>query len=98
MSVAVGENGGIQTIVRREVIRRLEAWDPATQSPVMLEAGSIIGFHRIRRNSPVDIGDGAEAYDVEFESAGHLYICPLFRFQPRTEAVEVLVVAHGPGA
>jgi hypothetical protein len=52
---------------------------------------------RIRRNSAAEIAAGGEPYLMEFQSFGFQYACPLFQFQPRTQAVE-LVALEGNSA
>ena len=71
----------------REVIRPLNAWNTDLCSPVTLQPGSILSGCRIEPNGIAHPGPGLEPYIVEFHSSGHRYVCPLFRFQPRTQAV-----------
>lgn len=42
---------------------------------------------RVHRNSGVAIQSGAEVYAVEFQAGGRSYLCPLCRFQPRTQTL-----------
>ena len=71
----------------RETTSPLCAWDVEGRSEVTLEPGRLLSICRVRQNGPAAIQSGAEAYDVEFEVSGRIYYCPLFRFQPRTQAV-----------
>jgi hypothetical protein len=72
----------------RQVIRPLDAWNTDLCSPVTLEPGSILSGCRIEANGIAHPACGVEPYIVEFNSSGGRYACPLFRFQPRTQAVE----------
>ena len=74
----------------REVIGPLAAWDVAAGSDVTLEPGAILYACRIRSHSHAETETGAEAYVMEFQSSGRPYSCPLFRFQPRTQAVDLV--------
>jgi hypothetical protein len=49
----------------------------------VLQPGMILSGCRILRSD----ASGAEPYVVEFDSDGHRYSCPLFAFQPRTQAL-----------
>ena len=69
--------------VNREIIRPLKAWDSDDCSTWVLDPGIILSRCRILRNH----APGAEPYVVEFDFAGHRYSCPLFAFQPRTQAL-----------
>jgi hypothetical protein len=51
----------------------------------VLQPGVVLSGCRILRNDT----SGAEPYVVEFDSAGRRYSCPLFAFQPRTQALAV---------
>lgn len=73
----------------RETNSSLDAWDVFGCSEVTLEPGSLLSRCRILRHNQTEIDSGAEAYEVEFHVQGRLHICPLFRFQPRTQAVEM---------
>jgi hypothetical protein len=78
--------------VIREVIRPLNAWNTDLCSSVTLLPGSILSGCRIEPNGIAHPGSGlasyiVEPYTVEFHSSGRRYVCPLFRFQPRTQAV-----------
>ena len=53
----------------------------------VLQQGSILSACRMLRNHAA----GAEPYVMEFASAGHRYTCPLFAFQPRTQAITATV-------
>ena len=72
----------------RETTGSFRAWDVSRRSAVTLEPGSLLSHCRIRRHSQTEIDSGAEAYEVEFQADGRLHVCPLFRFQPRTQVVE----------
>jgi len=76
----------------RETTGEFRAWDVSKRSAVTLEPGSLLSHCRIRRHSQTEVDSGAEAYEVEFQAGGRLHICPLFRFQPRTRAVELVGV------
>jgi hypothetical protein len=72
----------------------LTAWDRDVCSTSVLQPGTTLSACRILRNR----ASGAEPYVMEFDSAGHRYCCPLFTFQPRTQAltapVERVPVEH----
>ena len=94
MATAVGAAGAHNLDLRgflrvnREIIRPLEAWDRDDCSTWVLDPGVILSGCRILRNH----APGAEPYVVEFEFAGHRYSCPLFAFQPRTQALATTAV------
>lgn len=69
--------------MNREVIRPLAAWDKDVCATSVLQPGTLLSACRILRNHAA----GAEPYAMEFDSAGHRYSCPLFTFQPRTQAL-----------
>ena len=71
----------------REVIHPLHAWDAETRLPVTVPPGSVVEACQIRRTSRAEREAGAEAYLMEFHSKGRQLHCPLFHFQPRTQAV-----------
>jgi len=73
--------------VLREVIHALHAWDAETRARVTLPPGSVVESCQIRRTSRVEREAGVEAYLMEFHSLGRQFRCPLFHFQPRTQAV-----------
>lgn len=75
--------------VLREITRQLKAWDDGACSTVVFEPGAVISCCRIHRNR-----EDGEPYVMEFQFSGRLYSCPLFRFQPRTQPVQ-LVGAEG---
>ena len=58
-------------------------WDTDVRYMSVLQPGIIVSGCRILRSD----ASGAEPYVVEFDSAGRRYSCPLFAFQPRTQAV-----------
>ena len=80
----------------REVIGPLAAWDVASGSAVTLEAGAILYACRLCRRSHAETETGAEVYIMEFQSSGRRYSSPLFRFQPRTQAVDSVSVEGIP--
>ena len=72
----------------REIVRQLQVWDTDSCAFVTLEPGAVLSECRIRRNAFVGADLGAETYVMEFRAADHKCTCPLFAFQPRTQAVE----------
>ena len=80
----------------REVSSSLAAWDVAAGSAVTLEPGAILYSCRIHRNSHAETETGTEVYVMEFQSSGRRYFSPLFRFQPRTQAVDLIWVEGIP--
>ena len=80
--MSLSDTDGLRGLLLREITRRLTAWDVTTRSTVIFEPGTVISSCRIHR----DREDG-EPYVMEFRHSGRLYSCPLFRFQPRTQAV-----------
>jgi hypothetical protein len=68
----------------------------AASSAVTLEPGAILYSCRIHRNSHVETETGAEVYVMEFQSSGRRYSSPLVRFQPRTQAVDLVWVEGIP--
>jgi hypothetical protein len=73
--------------VNREIIRPLAAWDMDDCSTSLLPQGTLVSACRILRNHAA----GDEPYVMEFDSGGHRYSCPLFTFQPRTQALTAAV-------
>ena len=73
--------------MKREVIRPLAAWDMDVRSTSVLQQGSILSACRMLRTHAA----GVEPYMMEFDCAGHHYSCPLFTFQPRTQALAATV-------
>ena len=69
--------------VDREIIRPLAVWDTDVRDTSVLQPGIIVSGCRILRSD----ASGAEPYIVEFDSDGRHYSCPLFAFQPRTQAI-----------
>lgn len=97
MSVAVGHEPVKRGFrVLRKAIRPLDAWDALARSAVTLEPGALLSCCRIHRSSDTEIEAGLETYLMEFESSGRRYTCPLFRFQPRTQAAELVSVEGIP--
>ena len=82
---------GLRGLVVREIVRQLKAWDTGSRSAVTLEPGAVVSCCRIHR----DREDG-EPYVMEFQHSGRLYSCPLFRFQPRTQPIQLVGVSGGP--
>ena len=82
--------------VIREVSSPLAARDVAAGCEVALEPGAILYSCRIRRNSHAETESGAEVYAMEFQSSGRQYSAPLFRFQPRTQAADLVWVEGIP--
>ena len=72
----------------RKTTSKLGVWDPAARSAVTLGPGKLLMSCSIRRHNQAEVNSGADTYDVEFLADGRQYVCPLFRFQPRTEIVE----------
>ena len=70
-------------MANRQITRPLAAWDQDDGSTWVLAPGDILSGCRIRRNT----ASGDEPYVMEFLSAGRRYTCPLFAFQPRTQAL-----------
>jgi hypothetical protein len=68
----------------------------AAGSAVALEPGAILYSCRIHRNSHAEIETGAEVYVMEFQSSRRRYTSPLCRFQPRTQAVDLVWVEGIP--
>jgi hypothetical protein len=69
--------------VDREIIRPLPVWDTDVRYTSVLQPGIVLSGCRILRSD----ASGGEPYVVEFDSDGHRYSCPLFAFQPRTQAL-----------
>jgi hypothetical protein len=69
--------------VNREITRPLAAWDMEVRATTVLQQGAVLSACRILRNQ----APGAESYVAEFACAGRRYSCPLFLFQPRTQAI-----------
>ena len=72
----------------RKTTSPLGVWDRAARSEVTIGPGRLLTSCRILRRSQAEIDSGADAYVIEFVSDGREYVCPLFRFQPRTETLE----------
>jgi hypothetical protein len=90
VSVAVGAQtaDGDRNLLR-ETIRPLEAEDTQTRTQTLLQMGTPLSGWLIRRNNSEGTASGADVYLVEFQSAGRRYRCPLYRFQARTQAIEL---------
>ena len=78
--------------VIREIVRQLQVWDTDSCAFVTLEPGAVLSECRIRRNAFPGGDSGAETYVMEFRAADHKCTCPLFAFQPRTQAVDLNAV------
>jgi hypothetical protein len=57
------------------------------RATTVLQPGAVLSACRILRNQL----PGAEPYVAEFACAGRRYSCPLFLFQPRTQALTAAV-------
>ena len=94
MSVAVagttafGVFGRGFTRVIRKIVRQLQVWDTDSCAFITLEPGVVLSECRIRRNNFARTDSGTETYVMEFRAANHRCTCPLFAFQPRTQAVD----------
>ena len=71
----------------REVIKALRVWDADLRRQTLLAPGTIIAACRIQQKWSGE--HGVEEYAMEFESGGRRYGCPLFQFQPRTQALDL---------
>ena len=78
---------GIRVV--REVSQPLPVWDAAARSDTTLHPGAVLCSWQIHRSAGVE----AEAYLMEFHSAGRLYTCPLYLFQPRTRVIDHTALA-----
>ena len=85
LSRAHRQNGDVNLL--REATNPFSAWDIEGRMEVTLEPGLLLSRCRVRRHSQDEIDCGADAYSVEFQTGGRNYVCPLFRFQPRTRTV-----------
>jgi hypothetical protein len=68
----------------------------AAGSAVTLEPGAILYSCRIHRDSHAETETGSDVYVMEFQSSGRRYVSSLFRFQPRTQAVDLVWVEGVP--
>ncbi len=93
MSAAVEQAVPGRGFLLCEIISPLEAREIGGRSEVAMRPGTLISRCRIRRRSQAEVDSGADTYEVEFHSAGRTYLCPLFRFQPRTRLVEQVAQA-----
>jgi hypothetical protein len=66
--------------VTRQVIRKLTARDAVNGSEAVFPPGTSLSDCRI-------ISSVEEPYLMQFEVSGRHYTCPLFYFQPKTQAV-----------
>ena len=69
--------------VSRRIVKPLAAREAAGSSIVILPPDTRIQSCQIVFNRT----PGGDPYAVEFEASGKRYTCPLFLFQPRTEAI-----------
>ncbi len=72
----------------RKTVGRLAVEDIVARAGAVLEPGTPLTFHRIERNG--NPAPSSDVYEVLFESGGREYRCPLYRFQPRTRALEAV--------
>jgi hypothetical protein len=72
--------------VLRETVGKLAVEDIVALAGTVLEPGTVLTLYRIERNSSA--AASSDVYQVVFESGGRWYRCPLYRFQPRTQALE----------
>ena len=70
----------------RETLSQLAVEDIVARTGAVLEPGTVLTLYRIERNSSPR--PSSDVYQVVFESGGRQYRCPLYRFQPRTQALE----------
>jgi hypothetical protein len=73
--------------VIRELLSGLDAWDIAACAKVRLDAGLLVSVVRIRCEPLAE--PAVTPYLTEFECCGRTYTCPLYRFQARTQTVEL---------
>ena len=84
LSRARTANGDFEVL--RETVGKLAVEDIVALAGAVLEPGTVLTLYRIERNSSA--AASSDVYQVVFESGGRWYRCPLYRFQPRTQAVE----------
>ena len=69
--------------MNRVTIRPLAVWETPISHPTVLPAGIVLTQCQVVRTSD-------EPYVVRFDCDGGSYWCPLYAFQPRTEALEAM--------
>ena len=69
----------------RVTIRSLFVQETPISTSAVLPPGTILSECRVVRHH---VAEGAEPYLVHFASGGRSYTCPLYAFQPRTEALD----------
>jgi len=79
----------------RETVGKLAVEDIVALTATVLEPGTVLTLYRIERN--IGPQPSSDVYQVVFESGGRQYRCPLYRFQPRTQALAAEQV-HGTPA
>ena len=82
--------------VLREVIRSLEAWDRAARCQVTIRPGEVLSGCRIQFNGLMHADSAVEPYVMEFHCSGREYLCPLYRFQSRTQVLELVSLEGAP--
>lgn len=71
----------------RELVSSLDAWDVGACTDVRLEAGLLVSLVRIRCEPLA--APATAPYLAEFECRDRTYVCPLYRFQARTQTAEL---------
>jgi len=77
----------------RVTIRPLSVWETSVSSSTVLPAGALLADCKVLRRPTTGL---EEPYIVHFDSGGRSYTCPLYQFQPRTEAVAELAETPWP--
>jgi hypothetical protein len=77
--------------VNREIVGPLAAWDLEDRRSAVLQPGMMLSECRVLRNWEAEL----EPYVVEFMCGGRGYSSPLFRFQPRTQALSDALETSG---
>jgi hypothetical protein len=80
--------------VLRKTLSRLAVEDVVARTGVTLEPGTALTLYCIERNNGSE--PAIDVYQAVFESAGRRYRCPLYRFQPRTQAMESACSLEAP--
>jgi len=57
---------------------------------VKVEPGAVVQSCHIRTNGPSEPNGASEPYVVQFHFGGRVCTCPLFLFQSRTQAMDVV--------
>lgn len=78
----------------RKTLSSFAAEDIVAQTGVVIETGTVLTLYRIERNN--DQRPSTEIYQMVFEADGRMCRCPLYRFQPRTQALEAVQVSNNP--